>query len=57
MLLIFFGMTESLNAEEAPPNVVLIFADVPDFGDLSCYNASKVKRPTLISLLRKVGGL
>ncbi|QDT62529.1 Arylsulfatase [Stieleria bergensis] len=34
-------------ADEAPPNVVLIFADDLGYGDLGCYGATKVQTPNL----------
>ncbi|BDS05887.1 hypothetical protein NT6N_09270 [Oceaniferula spumae] len=38
------------NAEQSPPNVVLIFADDLGYGDLSCQGATKVQTPNIDKL-------
>ncbi|MGJ8723354.1 MAG: sulfatase-like hydrolase/transferase [Roseibacillus sp.] len=40
----------ALHGEEAPPNVVLIFADDLGYGDLGCYGATKLKTPNIDKL-------
>lgn len=40
----------NLNADEKPPNVVLIFADDLGYGDLGCYGATKLKTPNIDKL-------
>jgi len=38
------------NAEDRPPNVVLIFADDLGYGDLGCYGATKLQTPNIDKL-------
>ncbi len=46
-------LTNTLRAEPAKPNVVLIFADDLGYGDLGCYGATKVKTPHVDRLARE----
>ncbi|MFY9253333.1 MAG: N-acetylgalactosamine 6-sulfate sulfatase, partial [Fuerstiella sp.] len=48
--LICLGVNQSLNAEDTPPNVVVIFADDLGYGVISCYGASKVNTPNIDQL-------
>lgn len=40
-------LTPRCRAADAPPNVVLIFADDLGYGDLGCYGATKVQTPNI----------
>ncbi len=48
VLLLF--LVQVVTATEAPPNILLIYADDIGYGDLGCYGATKVKTPHLDSL-------
>jgi arylsulfatase A len=42
-----FSTSHAAKPNEAPPNVILIFADDLGYGDLSCYGATKVQTPNI----------
>ncbi|MEM9365485.1 MAG: sulfatase-like hydrolase/transferase [Planctomycetota bacterium] len=47
---LIFGLLccwQSVSTADAPPNVVVIFADDLGYGDLGCYGATKVKTPNI----------
>lgn len=41
------ALTPMCQADDSPPNVVLIFADDLGYGDLGCYGATKVRTPNI----------
>ena len=47
---ISLAATPFCHAADAPPNVVLIFADDLGYGDLGCYGATKVQTPNIDAL-------
>lgn len=47
VLIISLAATPFCNADNAPPNVVLIFADDLGYGDVGCYGATKVQTPNI----------
>lgn len=50
VLVISPAATPLCHAGDAPPNVVLIFADDLGYGDLGCYGATKVQTPNIDQL-------
>jgi len=47
------GLARPSRAAEAPPNVVLIFADDLGYGDVGCYGATKVNTPNIDRLAKQ----
>lgn len=52
-LLALLAIASPVTAEDAPPNVVLIFADDLGYGDLGCYGATKVQTPNIDRLAKE----
>ncbi|MEN8772278.1 MAG: arylsulfatase [Akkermansiaceae bacterium] len=50
LLCAFALSSEPIIADQAKPNVVLIFADDLGYGDLGCYGATKIKTPNIDKL-------
>lgn len=48
--LLILWQEASIANTQAPPNIVLIFADDLGYGDLGCYGATKVKTPNIDKL-------
>ncbi|MCA9060732.1 MAG: sulfatase-like hydrolase/transferase, partial [Planctomycetaceae bacterium] len=41
------GLRSEVQAEDARPNFVIIFADDQGYGDLGCFGSTKIKTPNI----------